>query len=125
VCSDASGRTAPLSLLLSWRLNAYAGQNLVSGGPRRPTVDTFAEPQQLADDLTERGDNATATPVLKVIDRFSAWRFEAGDRLLERALVERRKQPGRPTFNMLSNLRPIFGSHTFGHDRLRSSSQST
>ena len=64
----------------------------------RPTMDTFTELQQLADDLTELGDNATAALVCQAIDRFTAWKFEAGEELLERALEERRKhdhEPGR------------------------------
>jgi len=40
---------------------------------RRPTMDTFTELRQLADDLTEFGDAATAMPVHEAIDRFSAW----------------------------------------------------
>ncbi len=66
-------------------------------------MDTFTELRQLADDLTELGDNATAALVRQAIDRFSAWKFEAGQRLLERALEERHKheyQPsGSPYFN--------------------------
>jgi hypothetical protein len=54
-------------------------------------MNTIAELSQLADDLTELGDIATATLVRQAIDRFSAWKFEAGERLLERALEERRK----------------------------------
>jgi hypothetical protein len=65
-------------------------------------MDTLSELRQLADDLTEL-DNATAALVLQAIDRFSAWKFEAGERLLERALEERRKQedeaPRSPFFN--------------------------
>jgi len=36
-------------------------------------MDTFTELRQLADDLTELGDAATAMPVHEAIDRFSAW----------------------------------------------------
>jgi hypothetical protein len=54
-------------------------------------LDTLTELRQLADDLTELGDTATAALVREAIDRFSAWTFEAGERLLERALEERRK----------------------------------
>jgi len=65
-------------------------------------MDT-SELQQLADDLTELGDPATAALVRQAIDRFSAWKFEAGERLLERALEERRKHeqepPGSRYFN--------------------------
>jgi hypothetical protein len=59
-------------------------------------MDTFTELQQLADDLTELGDSATAALVCQAIDRFSAWRFEAGEELLERALEERRKHEDGP-----------------------------
>jgi len=66
-------------------------------------LDTFTELRQLADDLTELGDNATAALVRQAIDRFSMWKFEAGERLLERALEERRKHehepPRSPYFN--------------------------
>jgi len=44
----------------------------------------------------ELGDTATAALVRSAIDRFSSWKFEAGERLLKRALVERRKQPRPP-----------------------------
>jgi hypothetical protein len=64
---------------------------------RRPTMDTFTELRQFADDLTELGDNATAALVRQTMDRFSAWKFEAGERLLERALGERRKHEHEPT----------------------------
>jgi hypothetical protein len=66
-------------------------------------MDTLTELRQLADGLTELGDNATAALVLQAIDRFSAWKFDAGERLLERALAERRKHehepPRSPYFN--------------------------
>jgi len=66
-------------------------------------MDTFTELRQLADDLTELGDTATAALVRQAIDRFQAWKFEAGERLLERALEERRKheheRPRSPYFN--------------------------
>jgi hypothetical protein len=55
-------------------------------------VDTLTELRQLADDLDALGDGATAALVRKAIDRFSAWKFEAGERWLEKALEERRKQ---------------------------------
>src|SRR6266540_3857159 len=42
-------------------------------------MDTFTELRQLADDLTELGDTATAVLVRQAIDRFSAWKFEAGE----------------------------------------------
>ena len=48
-------------------------------------MDILTELRQLADDLTELGDNVTATLVRQAIDRFSAWKFEAGERF-ERAL---------------------------------------
>jgi hypothetical protein len=57
----------------------------------------------LATDLDALGDIATATLVRQAIDRFRAWKFEAGERLLERALEERRKHehepPRSPYFN--------------------------
>ncbi len=66
-------------------------------------MDSFTELQQLADDLTELGDSATAALVRKAIDRFSAWKFEAGEELLERALEERHRHehepPRSPYFN--------------------------
>jgi len=66
-------------------------------------MDTFTELRQLADDLTELGDNGTAALVRRAIDRFVPWKFEAGERLLERALEERRKHehepPRSPYFN--------------------------
>ena len=46
--------------------------------------------RQLAHDLTELGDTATSALVRQAIDRFSAWKFEAGEELLARALEERR-----------------------------------
>ena len=59
--------------------------------------------RQLADDLTELGDNATAAFVRQAIEHFSAWKFAAGERLLERALQERQKHehepPSSPYFN--------------------------
>jgi hypothetical protein len=39
-------------------------------------MDTFSELRQLAGDMTELGDTATATLVRQAIDRFSAWKFE-------------------------------------------------
>jgi len=66
-------------------------------------MDTFTELRQPADDLTELGDTATAALVRQAIDRFAAWKLEAGERLLERALEERRNQeqgpPPSPYFN--------------------------
>ena len=59
-------------------------------------MDTFRELRQLADDLTELGDTATAMLIRQAIDRFMAWKFEAGERLLERALDERRKHEHEP-----------------------------
>ena len=70
---------------------------------RRPTMDTLTELRQLADGLAELGDNATVALVRQATDRFSACKFEAGERLLERALDERRKHehepPRSPYFN--------------------------
>ena len=61
------------------------------------------ELRQLADDLAELGDTATAALVCQAIDGFTAWKFEAGERLLERALEERLKHehepPRSPYFN--------------------------
>jgi len=66
-----------------------------------PTMDAFTELRQPADDLAELGDTATAALVRQAIDRLSAWKFEAGERLLERAPEERCKHepPGSPYFN--------------------------
>ena len=62
-------------------------------------MDTFSELRQLADDLTELGDTATAALVRRAIDGFMAWKFEAGGRLLERALEERHNhEPPRSTY---------------------------
>jgi hypothetical protein len=59
-------------------------------------------------DLTALGDSATAALVRQAIDRFYAWKFEADDRLLERALEERRKHehepPRSPYFNICARL---------------------
>jgi hypothetical protein len=70
---------------------------------RRPTMDTLTELGQLADDLTELGDTATAELVRQATNRFAAWKFEAGERLLERALEERlnheHERPRSPYFN--------------------------
>jgi hypothetical protein len=38
-------------------------------------------PPTLADDLTELGDNATASLVRQAIERFNAWKFEVGEEL--------------------------------------------
>jgi hypothetical protein len=62
--------------------------------------------RQLADDLTELGDNATAGLPRQAIGRFMAWKFEAGERLLERALEERHKH--EPP-HILQHVRP--GDH--------------
>ena len=79
--------------------NFYSTAETRSSAP----LDTFTELRQLADDLTELDDNATATLVRQAIDRFAAWKFEAGERLLERALEERHKheheRPRSPYFN--------------------------
>jgi len=54
-------------------------------------------------DLTELDNTATAGLVRQAIDRFSAWKFEAGERLLERVLEERLRHehepPRSPYFN--------------------------
>jgi hypothetical protein len=42
-----------------------------------PNMDTLTELRQLADDLNELGDAATASLVRQAIDRFSAWRSAA------------------------------------------------
>src|SRR5438128_5216583 len=59
------------ALPLLWRLT---GRESTLGGRRsyRPTMDTFTELRQLADVLTELGDNATAALVRQAIDRFMA-----------------------------------------------------
>jgi hypothetical protein len=66
-------------------------------------LDTLTELRQLADDLQELGDSATAALVRQAVDRFAAWKFEAGERSLERALEKRRKlgheSPRSPYFN--------------------------
>jgi hypothetical protein len=69
-------------------------------------MDTFTELPRLADDLTELGDSATAALVREAIDRFSAWKFEAGERLLERALEERRKNEHEPPRSPYFNFAP-------------------
>jgi len=51
---------------------------------RCPTMDTFPDRRQLADDLTKLGDNATATLVRRAIaeqNHFSAWKLEAVERI--------------------------------------------
>jgi hypothetical protein len=68
------------------------------------TMDTFTELRRLADDLTELGDIATAALVRQAIDRFMAWKFEAGEELLARALEERR----RMEVNMRLQLRGFY-----------------
>src|SRR5438552_16361793 len=70
------------ALPLWWRLT---GRESTLGGRRsyRPTMDTLTELRQLADDLTDLGDSATAALVRQAIDRFMAWKFEAGERLLQ------------------------------------------
>jgi len=45
-------------------------------------MDTFRKLCQLADDLAELGDTATAALIRQAIDRFSAWKFESGEELL-------------------------------------------
>ena len=70
---------------------------------RRPTMDIFTELRQLADDLTELGDIATATLVREAIDRFAAWKFEAGEQLLERAVEERLKHEHEPPRSLYFN----------------------
>jgi len=39
-------------------------------------MNTLTELRQLADDLTELGDYATAALVRKALDRFDRWEFE-------------------------------------------------
>ena len=74
-----------------------------AGGPTAPRMDAYTELQQLANDLTELGDNATAALVRQAIDCFQAWKFQAGEELLERALEERHRHehepPRSPYFN--------------------------
>ena len=41
-------------------------------------MNTFTELRQLAADLTELGDNATAALVREATEKFMAWKFEAG-----------------------------------------------
>jgi hypothetical protein len=64
-------------------------------------IDTLTELRQLAYDLTELGDTATAVLVRQAIDRFSARRFEAGEELLARAwrsgVSTNKSRPGRLT----------------------------
>src|SRR5438445_10885869 len=43
------------------------------------------------------GDNATVALVRQAIDCFQAWKFEAGEALLERALEERHRHEPEPT----------------------------
>ena len=66
-------------------------------------IDTLTELRQLGADLTALGDSATAALVRQAIDRFSAWKFEAGEEILARAPEERRKHehepPRSPYFN--------------------------
>ena len=70
---------------------------------RRVLTSAFSSKRRLADDLTELGDNATAALVRQAIDCFQAWKFEAGEELLERALEERHRHehepPRSPYFN--------------------------
>jgi|SRR5438128_6918535 len=63
---------------------------------RRPTMEILTELVAVADDLAELGDNATAALVREAIDRFMAWKFGAGEQLLERALEERRQHEQEP-----------------------------
>jgi hypothetical protein len=89
-----------------WCTFGHSGRRQVERGKLRgggPPPHDGHLLRQLVDDLTELGDNATATLVRQAIDRFSAWKFEAGEELLARALQERRKHeqepPGSPYFN--------------------------
>jgi len=66
-------------------------------------MDTLTELRQLADDLTALGDNAAAALVFQAIDRFAAWKFGAGERLLERALEERHKHEDEPSRSQYFN----------------------
>jgi len=61
-------------------------------------MDTFTELRNLADDLTGLGDTATPTRVRQEIDRFMAWKFEAGERLPDRLKLDR-EPPRSPYFN--------------------------
>ena len=72
---------------------------------RSAPIDTLTELRQLADDLTALGDYAAASLARQAIDRFSAWKFDAGERLLERALEERRRhelQPSRSAYSLFN-----------------------
>ena len=76
-------------------MSAKVGGTSPGRAVNRPIMDTLTELRMLATDLDVLGDNATASLVRQAIDRFSAWKFEAGERLLERALEERRRQEAR------------------------------
>jgi len=54
-------------------------------------MDTLSELRQLAGAIVALGDNDSAALVRKAIDRFMAWKFDAGERLLELALESRRQ----------------------------------
>ena len=72
---------------------------------RSAPIDTLTELRQLADDLTALGDFATAALVRQAMDRFSAWKFDAGERLLEQALAERRRhelEPSRSAYSLFN-----------------------
>ena len=57
----------------------------------RSPMDALTERRELTDDLDSLGHAATAAHVRKALARFMAWKLEAGERLLERALEERRR----------------------------------
>ena len=59
-------------------------------------MDTFTELYQLAEDLDSLGDFATAALVRRAIDQFTTWKFAAGERLLARALNQRRSYEAAP-----------------------------
>src|SRR2546426_3866429 len=80
-------------------------------------MDTITELRRLADDLTELGDNATAALVCQAIDRFSAWKFEAGEELLERAFEERRKHEHEPPRSAYFNTCVLAIAQTIGDVR--------
>jgi hypothetical protein len=63
---------------------------------RSAPIDTLPE-LRLADDLTALGDYATAALARQAMDRFSAWKFDAGEWLLERALAELRRYEHEPS----------------------------
>ena len=72
---------------------------------RSAPIDTLTVLRQLADDLTALGDYATASLARQAIDRFSAWKFDAGERLLGHALAERSShelEPARSAYSLFN-----------------------